>query len=282
MAVNKRAFNPGEFAVTWISRLFIWFVIVLTVIPLLYVATASFDSSQQSFSASLIPLHLSFTNYVALFKSQYIVWIRNSTLVGVVVATAQLVMTSTAAYAFSRMKFYGRKYGLMTLILLQMFPNFMAISAIYAVLAQWGLLDNLWVYMLVLMGAGAFGIWLTKGYFDTIPKELDEAAVMDGAGHFQIFFRIILPLARPMLAVIFFLSIIGQYSEYILAGTILQSPQNYTLGMGMYGMVNNQFATQQWGVFAAGALVSAIPLTVAYMLLQPMIAKGLTAGSVKG
>ena len=280
---GKRSFKPGEFVVTTLSRVFIWIVILVSLVPMLYVVSASFNPGQANFSASLIPPHASFSNYVALFeKTQFGLWIRNSTTVAAAVATAQMFMTALGAYAFSRMKFYGRKYGLMTLILLQMFPGVLSVSAIYAVLAQWSLLDNLWVYILVMIGGSAFNIWLVKGYYDTIPRELDEAAIMDGANHAQILWRIILPLARPMLAVIFFLTLIGVYSEYVLASTVLQSTQNFTLSMGLYSMVNTQFATHLWGEFAAGALISAIPLTVAFALLNPLIARGLTAGSVKG
>lgn len=280
---SKKAFKPGQFAVTSLSRLIIWIVILLSIVPMLYVISASFNPGQSDFSASLIPPNASFANYIALFKTtDFGIWIRNSTEVAVVVATAQMFMTAIGAYAFSRLRFYGRKYGLMALILLQMFPGVLSVSAIYAELAQLGLLDNLWVYILIQIGGSAFNIWLVKGYYDTIPRELDEAAIMDGAGHWTIFWKIVLPLARPMLAVIFFLTLIGMYSEYLMANTILQSPQNFTLGMGMYSMVSGQYATHLWGEFAAAALISAVPLTVAFGLLNPLISKGLTAGSVKG
>lgn len=283
MAGTRSPFKPGEFVVAWLSRLFIWVVIVLSLVPMLYVASASFNPGQANYSASIIPPHPSFANYTALFTTTgFWTWIRNSTVVGATVALAQLVMTALAAYAFSRMRFFGRKYGLMTLILIQQFPGFLALSAIYAVLAQMSLLDNLWVYIVVQLGVGAFNIWLMKGYFDTVPRELDEAAIMDGAGHFQVFRHIVLPLARPMMAVIFFLSIIGTYSEYILASTILESPQNFTFGMGMFSLVSGQYSTHLWGEFAAAALISAVPLTLAFALLNPLIAKGMTAGSVKG
>ncbi|MCY0875487.1 MAG: sugar ABC transporter permease [Firmicutes bacterium] len=280
---SKRTFKPGQFAVTSLSRLIIWIVIIVSIIPMLYVVSASFNPGQSDFSASLIPPNASFANYIALFKTtDFGIWIRNSTEVALVVATAQMFMTAIGAYAFSRLRFYGRKYGLMALILLQMFPGVLSVSAIYAELAQLSLLDNLWVYILIQIGGSAFNIWLVKGYYDTIPRELDEAAIMDGAGHWRIFWKIILPLARPMLAVIFFLTLIGMYSEYLMANTILQSPQNFTLGMGMYSMVSGQFATHLWGEFAAAALISAVPLTVAFGFLNPLISKGLTAGSVKG
>lgn len=273
--------QPGEQIRVWSIRIVLWIVIFVTIVPLLYVATASFSSSTVLSSASLIPLHPTLSNYRAVFGSGFLLWVRNSTEVALVVSLAQLVITSSAAYAFSRLKFFGRKYGLMSLLLLQMFPNSMAVAAIYAVLAQWGLLDRLWVYMLLLIGGSAFNIWLMKGYYDTIPIELDEAAWVDGAGHFRIFIKVILPLSRPMLAVIFFLTMIGYYSEYMLAGTVLQSPQNYTLGLGMYNLINTQFA-QNWGLFSAASLLSALPLAIAFGILNPLMAKGLTAGATKG
>ena len=282
MASVKKGLRPGEFTVLWVSRVIIWIVIVATVLPMLYVVTASFNPTQAYFSSSLIPSHPSFANYQALFQQgQFLVWLRNSTIVGVSLGLGQLIINATAAYAFSRMRFFGRRNGIMFLLILQFFPNFLTISAIYYVLAQWGLLDNLWVYILVQLGGSAYNIWLLKKYFDTVPKELDEAAVMDGAGHWQIFWKIVLPLSRPMLVVIFFFTLIGSFSEYILAGTILQSASNYTLGLGLYSLIAGQFA-KNWGEFAAAAILSALPLTVAFGLLNRWISSGLVAGSVKG
>lgn len=265
----------------WTIRIVLWLVLIVTLVPLLYVVTASFSSTDALSSASLIPLHPTLSNYANVFTSGFLRWAWNSTEVALVVSFAQLIITSTAAYAFSRMRFLGKKYGLMVLLLLQMFPNSMAVAAIYAVLAQWHMLDKLWVYMLLLIGGSAFNIWLMKGYYDTIPIELDEAARVDGAGQLRIFISVILPLARPMLAVVFFLSMINFYSEYILAGTVLQSPNNYTLGLGMYNLINTQFA-QNWGLFSAASLLSAIPLALAFGFLNPLMAKGLTAGATKG
>ncbi len=282
MASVKKRLRPGESAVLWMSRVILWIVIVLTILPMLYVVTASFNPTQAYFSSSLIPTHPSLANYQTLFQQgQFLVWLRNSTIVGLSLGVGQLLITATAAYAFSRMRFFGRKNGIMFLLILQMFPNFLTISVIYYALAQWGLLDNLWVYILVQLGGSAYNIWLLKKYFDTVPKELDEAAVMDGAGHWQIFWKVVLPLARPMLVVIFFFTLIGSFSEYILAGTIIQSASNYTLGLGLYSLISNQFA-KNWGEFAAAAILSALPLTIAFGLLNRWIASGLVAGSVKG
>ncbi|MCL6631336.1 MAG: sugar ABC transporter permease [Alicyclobacillus herbarius] len=273
---------PGERLVLWLSRLVIWVVIILTLIPMWFVVEAAFNPSNAYFSFTLWPKHASLSNFQQLFADgQFLVWVRNSLIVGLTVGIGQVLLTATSAFAFARLRFWGRKYGLMTLLLLQMFPNFLAIAAIYGALAQLNLMDNLWSYVLVMLGGSAYNIWLLKGYFDSVPKELDEAGLMDGANSWQRFVYILLPLALPMLVVIFLFTLMGAFSEYILAGTILQSPQNYTLGVGMYGLISGQFA-KNWGEFAAAALLSAVPLTVIFGLLQRWIASGLVAGSVKG
>lgn len=278
---GKQRLSPGEGLVLWVSRVVIWIVIILTLIPILYVATASFNPANAYFSASLIPAHPSLANYRQLFADHFLLWVRNSLIVGLTVAVGQVLFTATSAFAFSRLHFFGRKFGLMTLLILQMFPNFLAIAAIYSALAQFGMIDNIGSYILVMLGGSAFNIWLLKGYFDTVPKELDEAAIIDGATTWQRFTRIMLPLSVPMLVVIFLLTLVGGFSEYIMAGTILQSPQNYTIGVGMFGLINQQFA-KNWGEFAAAALMSAVPLALIFGFAQRWIASGLVAGSVKG
>jgi arabinogalactan oligomer/maltooligosaccharide transport system permease protein len=278
----KRTLAPGERILLWVSRLIIWIVILMTLIPMWFVAEASFNPSNAYFSVSLFPAHPSLGNYIQLFsQTQFLTWVRNSLVVGLATGLGQVLFTATAAFAFSKLRFWGRKYGLMSLLLLQMFPNFLAIAAIYTGLSHFNLIDNLPAYVLVLLGGSAFNVWLLKGYFDSIPRELDEAAIIDGANSWQRFTRILLPLAMPMLVVIFLFTLMGTFSEYMIAGTILQSPENYTIGVGMFGMISQKFA-QNWGEFAAAALLSAIPLAVIFGLLQKFVASGLVAGSVKG
>lgn len=275
--------TPGERTVLWVSRVFIWIVIIVTMIPMWFVFTASFDPSNSYISVSFFPAHATFANYRALFVhgGQFLVWVKNSLIVGFVVSSAQVFITALSAFAFSKLRFYGRKYGLMTLILLQMFPNFLAISAIYGALAQLNMIDNLGSYMLVMLGTSAFNVWLLKGYLDSVPKELDEAARIDGASSWQRFLRVHLPLAVPMLVVIFLLTLVGVFGDYLLSGTILQSPGHYTLAVGMYDLISNQFG-KNWGEFAAAALLSAVPLALIFGLAQRYLASGLVAGSVKG
>lgn len=279
---DKKKIAPGQRSILWISRLIIWVFILFTLFPIYFVVLASLRSGIAFFSTSLLPHHITFSNYqTVLTQTNFLLWMRNSLVVGVSLGVIQVFITGTSAYAFSRLKFFGRKYGLMTLLILQMFPNFMAISAIYSAMAQLNLLDNLLVYILILSGGSAFSIWLLKGYMDTIPRELDEAAIMDGANHFQIYLKIVLPLCLPMLTVLFLMSMIGTFSEFIFASALLQSPTNYTLGVGLFQFITGQFA-KNWTEFSAAALMAALPLTAIFMAAQKWIQSGLVAGSVKG
>ncbi len=279
---DKHTLSPGERTTLWISRVIIWAVIIVVLIPMWFVLTASFDPSNSYISVSFFPAHATLDNYRQLFiDGQFLVWVRNSLIVGLTLGILQVFITALSAFAFSKMRFYGRRYGLMTLLLLQMFPNFLSIAAFYTALAKLNLIDYLGSYIVVLLGTSAFNVWLLKGFMDSIPRELDEAALIDGANSWQRFIRVQLPLSAPMLVVIFLLTVIGAFGEYLFAGTILQSPSNYTLGVGMYNLISNQYA-KNWGEFAAAALLSAIPLGVIFAFAQKYLSTGLVAGSVKG
>jgi arabinogalactan oligomer/maltooligosaccharide transport system permease protein len=282
MYKERKKAKPGQRLILWVSRIVIWLFLLFAMIPILFVFVAALSPGQTFFSATLFPSSVTFSNFTNLIKqTDFLIWVRNSLIVSVILGIVQVFFSATTAYAFSRMKFWGRKYGLMTLLLLQMFPNFMAISAIYSFMQQYNLLDNLFAYILVNAGGSAYNIWLMKGYLDTLPKELDEAAVMDGAGSFQIYWRIILPLAKPMLTVIFLFSMIGSFGEFIFSRTLLNSPNNYTLAVGLFQFIRNQFG-KNYTEFAAAALLSAVPITILFAVFQKWIASGLVSGSVKG
>jgi arabinogalactan oligomer/maltooligosaccharide transport system permease protein len=205
---------------------------------------------------------------------------KNSLTVCFGVSIIQISLTATAAYAFSRLRFKGRRYGLMSLLILQLFPPAMAMSAIYIIVLKLNLIDNHIALILLLAGGSAFNIWLLKNYIDQLPKELDEAAIVDGANSFQVFWKIILPLAKPMLVVIFIFSFIGAYTEFIISSIVLQSPESYTLVVGLQTFLNNHFG--HWTQFSAAAMMSSIPIMIIFMLLQKYIQGGLAAGAVKG
>jgi arabinogalactan oligomer / maltooligosaccharide transport system permease protein len=274
--------SSSELRTLWGSRIIIWFTIIAIMFPALWIVMSSFSAGDSFFLSSLFPTKLSMEHYVELFhKTDFVMWVWNSLKMCLFVAMIQLILTSLAAYAFSRLRFTGRKYGLMTLLVLQVFPNSMAISGYYILIYKFGLVDSLFALILVLAGGSAFNIWLLKSYMDGIPKELDEAAMVDGAGHFTVFYKVILPLAAPQLTVIFLFSFIATYSEYVISSVFLQSPGKMTLALGLQSFISDQFAAH-WTLFSAAAVLSSLPIMIMFMALQKYIQNGLIAGGVKG
>lgn len=266
----------------WISRIIIWFVILCTLFPTIWILMASFSAGQSFFSTSLFPTALTTQNYSRLItETDFMTWVGNSLKICLWVSVIQLFLTSTSAYAFSRMRFPGRKNGLLTLLVLQVFPSSMAVSGFYILIYRFGLSDSLVALILVLSAGSAFNIWLLKAYIDTIPKELDEAAFVSGASHRIVFTRIILPLARPQLAVIFVFSFIAAYSEYVITSIFLNTPANHTLALGLQTFITNQFAAN-WTLFAAAAVLSSLPIMVMFMFMQRFIQNGLAATGTQG
>jgi len=278
----NRKLRTGEKIGLWLSRVAIWVALVFALFPALWVVTASFQPGMAFYSSSLIPHKFTLANYIYVFtQTDFWLWVKNSLIVAGVTALVQMLVTASSAYAFSRMRFPGRKFGLMGLLLLQMLPSTMALAAIYTLLVRLHLLGSLLGLILVFCGASAYNIWLFKGYIDSLPRELDEAAYADGATHWQIFTRIILPLARPMLAVQFIWSFTGIYNEYMLSSLVLQSPKTYTVAVGLQRFIANQYSAH-WTYFAAGATVASVPILIVYMTLQRHLESGLTRGAVKG
>ncbi|BAS27007.1 maltose ABC transporter permease MalG [Limnochorda pilosa] len=267
-----------------------WLAIAFALGPILWVFSASFSPANTIVGQPLIPTQLSLEHYRALFsdpRHPFHLWMWNSVKVAVIAAVLTVALTALGAYAFSRFRFQGRRGGLFTLILIQMFPQMLAMVAIYLLLLEigrylpWlGLNTHLGLIMVYLGGAMGVNTWLMKGYFDTIPRSLEESAMMDGASHLQAFVHIILPLVRPILTVVFMLSLIGQYSEYILARVLLQSTDRFTLPVGMQLFIFNQYDSR-WGIFAAGAILGAIPIVIIFLLVQSQLVSGLTSGAVK-
>jgi len=279
---HRNHISPSERRILWISRVVIWIAIALMIFPALWIVMSSFSAGDSFFLSSLFPKKLSLEHYIDLFaETDFVRWVWNSLKMCLIVAVIQLTFTTLAAYAFSRMRFTGRTYGLMTLLVLQVFPNSMAVSGYYILVYKLGLVDSSIALILVLAGGSVFNIWLLKSYIDGIPRELDEAAMVDGAGHFKVFVRIILPLASPQLVVIFLFSFIATYSEYVISSVFLQTPGKMTLALGLQSFITNQFAAH-WTLFAAAAVVSSLPIMAVFMALQKYIQNGLIAGGVKG
>ena len=265
-------------------------LVVFSVFPVLWVASASFNATNNMQVQRLIPPHPTLNHYRELFTSdrwQFTRWLFNSLKVTLLTSTFTVLLAALGAYSFSRFRFKGRRVGLLSLLLIQMFPQMLAMVAIFLLLLTlgdffpWaGLNTHTGLILVYLGGAMGFNTWLMKGYFDTIPRSLEESAKVDGATPFQAFTRIILPLARPILATIFVLSFITAYSEFLLASIILRDTSQFTLSVGMRLMIADQYG-RRWGLFAAGAIIAMIPFLVVFIISQRSLVSGLTRGSVK-
>lgn len=266
----------------WIRRLFIWAIVGLTLFPAAWVVTSSLQPGHAFFSGSLIPSHLTLNNYVEVFaKTRFTTWMRNTLIVCTATATLSTMLVALLAFPFSRMRFPGQRYGLYVLWLLQTFPASMALVAYYTILARLRLLDSLVGLVLILAGSGLpYYAWLTKGYFDSLPRELDEAAYVDGATTLQVLRYILLPLAVPMLAVVFLFTFLGVYNEYVLSSAVLRSPLRQTVAVGMRFFIANSYA-QNWPVFAAASVLSSLPAMGLFAVLQRYLVAGLARGGVK-
>lgn len=278
----KRHLTAAQLRNLWLGRIFIWIVIILILFPIVSIISASLAKGQAfSQAGRIFPKEITLENYVSVIKdTDFLTWVRNSLIICFSVAVIQIVLTAPAAYAFSRLRFKGRKNGLMSLLILQMFPSMMSLPAILAVAYRLDFMDHLSALILLMCGGSAYNIWLLKGFMDALPKELDEAAYIDGANTFQTFIKVILPLTRSMLVVIFVFAFIGAYGEYILTSALMKDPSTQTVATGLMTFVNNKYSTN-WTQFAAAAVMASIPIVVVFSVLQKFIAKGLVAGAVK-
>lgn len=263
--------------------------VAFSLFPILFVVSAALNPLGTLSSTSIIPTNFSFANFANLFNNtRFLNWFVNSIIIALVSAAAAMFTSALAAYAFSRYRFKGRRGGLMFLLLVQMFPQFLAMVTIYIMFTRisdlWPQIGfNTWWGLTLLYMGGALGVntWLMKGFFDTIPKDLDESAKVDGATHTQIFFGIILPLVTPILAVVGLLSFIGTINEFLMANIFLTQAETKTLAVGLYGLIYGE-RNNNFGMFAAGTLITAIPTVALFFALQRYIVGGLTAGAVKG
>ena len=266
-------------------------LIIFSVFPILWVISASLNPTGSLATQTLIPPNPGLDNYRTLLTSgefPFWTWFWNSLKIALITDVLSLSITTIAAYAFSRFRFRGRQTLLKAILLIQVFPALLALVATFLMISQigdvfpfLGLNTHASLILVYLGGAMGINIWLMKGFLDTIPRDIDESAMVEGATDWQIFTRLILPLLRPILVVIAILNYIGTYSEFILARVLLKGTEQYTLMVGLQVFAGAQF-NQRWGVFAAGVLIGALPSMIIYLILQDQIVGGLTQGAVKG
>ena len=265
-------------------------VVIFAAFPLLYVLSSSLNPNGTLVGSNDLFATVDFSNYVSLFQrpqQPYAAWFANTLLIGGISAIGTVFLGALAAYAFSRMRFTGRRVGLLTLLLVQMFPQLLAVVAIFLLLngisdifPAIGLDTQIGLILVYLGGALGVNTYLMYGFFNTVPSSIDEAAKIDGAGHARIFFTIILRLVAPILAVVGLLSFIGSTSEFVIASVVLTDPSRQTLAVGLFQFVSDE-TSKNWSLFAAGAVMAAIPVMALFLFLQKYIVSGLTAGSVK-
>ncbi len=278
----KKKLRPAEVRSVWISRIFLIFMIFIVLFPLVSIVGASMAKGEAFTQTTLLPEAFSLDNYKkVLTKTDFLVWLKNSLIVCTLVSVIQLIFTLPTAFAFSKLKFIGRKKGLMFLLLLQMFPAAMTLPAILAIAYRIDAIDRIMTLVVIQAGASAYNIWLMKGYIDSIPNELVEAAKVDGASTHETFMKIILPLTRNMILVIFLFTFIGAYSEFIFAAALMKDPISQTIPIGLQQFITNQFSAN-WTQYSAAAIMASIPIVILATIGQKFFAKGLVAGSVKG
>ncbi|MET0423543.1 MAG: ABC transporter permease subunit [Actinoplanes sp.] len=263
--------------------------LVFSLGPIVFVVSAAVNPLGTLSSSEIVPTGASFGNFRRLLAdTEFGSWFVNSIVIAGVASAVSVFLSALAAYAFSRRRFRGRRVGLLSLLLIQMFPQFLAVVAIFLMFSTiteyWPAIGfNTWwgLTLLYLGGALGVGTWLMKGFFDTVPRELDESATVDGASHTQVFFRILLPLVAPVLAVTGLLAFIGTINEFLIANVFLTDTGAKTLSVGLWGLVAGE-RNANFGMFCAGTLLTAVPTVLVFQLLQRYIVEGLTAGAVKG
>jgi arabinogalactan oligomer/maltooligosaccharide transport system permease protein len=264
--------------------------VVFSLGPIVFVLSAALNPLGTLSSSTLLPAGASPDNFTRLIRdTDFPHWFLNSTVIAGLASVLSVFLSALAAFAFSRRRFAGRRAGLLSLLLIQMFPQFLAVVALFLIFSEitglWPAIGfNTWWGMVLLYLGGALGVntWLMKGFFDTVPKELDESATVDGASHAGIFFKILLPLVSPILAISGLLAFIGTINEFLLASIFLTDSGSKTLAVGLYGLVQGSERNTNFGIFCAGTLLTAIPTVGVFMYLQRYIVEGLSAGAVKG
>ena len=296
-AVARRPHRRGQGGRIALVSVILLAALALVIFPVWYVVVAAFDRVNALGAQNLWPNQPSLHNFQVLWNEDsgflFKHWFINSLIVSVVVSAATVVFTTMAAFSFSRYRFRGRKPLMQAIVLIQVFPNLLALVAIYLIITQVGNvvsglgLNSRGALILVYLGGILGGnVWLMKGYLDSIPRDLDESATLDGASQLEIFWRILLPLSRPMLAVIAVLAFVGAYGEFLLASILIPNVGSRTLPAGMQAFVAGGGSTggdysARFGAFAAGALIASIPPLILFYSLQGWLVRGLTQGAIK-
>lgn len=282
LPARRKKFSARDVFATFGVYALLIFMALLVLTPIVWIIGASFNPMSSLLSATAFPENPTVLHYVKLIKeTKFVYWYANTLKIALINMAISVVLTSMTSYVFSRFRFKGKRAGLLSILILQMFPSFMGMMATYNILWQLNLLDTHFGLILTYAaGQVPYNTWLVKGYLSNIPRSLDEAAKLDGASNLRIFTQIILPLMKPILIFVALSQFITPWMDFIFPRMILSSPEKKTLAIGLYDMINantnNNFTT-----FAAGAILVAVPITILYVCLQKYLIQGVTAGANK-
>lgn len=258
-------------------------IAIIIILPIIWIILSSFQVGTTLYSSTFIPEKLTFDHYVSLFtKTDYPIWYKNTLKIAFFNMIIGVLVTTLTAYTFSRYRFKGRKNIMIGMLVLQMFPSFLSMTAIVVIITKLNLMDTHWGLILVYAaGQIPYNAWLIKGYFDGIPKSLDEAARIDGAGHLTIFWKVIMPLAKPILVLVALTNFTGPWFDFIFPKLVLRSKETKTLALGIFEWVQGR-ADNNFTLFAAGSILIAVPIVILFGVLQKHIVSGLSSGATKG
>ena len=255
---------------------------LIVIVPIIWIVMSSFNASTGLASSSLIPEKITFDNYINLFKeTNYAQWFMNTLQIAIANAVFSVIMIMISSWILSRFNFKGKKAGLMTILLLSMFPSFLSMTAIYTLFLTFGLLNKPIALVLIYsVGAIPYNTWLVKGYLDGVPKSLDEAAYIDGCTKFQSFFKVTLPLSMPIITYLAVTQFMTPWMDYILPNLLLSQDKYKTLAVGLNAMISGK-ENSNFTMFAAGAVLIAIPISILFFIFQKYLVQGIAAGANK-
>lgn len=265
-----------------LTHLLLIILAVTTLVPFVYIVLISFGKNVIG-TSTVIPDEFTLENYRKLYtETKFFNWLGNSLLIAFMTMIFAVILVSISVYVFSRLRFYGKTKLFNFILLIQIFPLTLSMVSLFQIFIKLNLLNKQWGLVIadsVLASAGL--IILAKGYFDTIPYDLDEAAMIDGAGKFRIITQITLPLAKPMIAIVAIQSFVIAYNEYVIASTVMtEGLDKMPLAVGLQSMITGQYS-QNWSLYCAGAVLGSIPMLILFYSLQKYFIGGLTEGSVK-
>ena len=281
---STRRWTVKDWFIGGIIHLWLFVVVLIVLVPIIWVVSTSFSSLTGIDQLDFLPAQPTLKNYVELFeKTKYVDWYKNTLIIAALTTVCTSLLNMFTAFIFARFPFRGRKPLLMSIMLFQMFPSFLGLTAIYVICMNFGLLNNIYTLVIIYTAGSIPGnIFLARGYLLNVPRSLDEAAYIDGASKFQVFKNVVLPLSVPILSFLALTAFMGPWFDYILPRMLLSSDSQFTLAIELYTWTNSTGALYNPTRFAAGSVLIAVPIATLQIVFQRFLVTGITAGANKG